>query len=55
MFDQFWHDIWITLFVVLIIIGIFAGQGLVIGLGMMGLLVAGISWMWSRLSLEEVT
>ena len=36
MFNQFWHDIWITLFVILIIIGIFAGQGLVIGLGMNG-------------------
>ncbi|MDP6453510.1 MAG: DUF58 domain-containing protein [SAR202 cluster bacterium] len=55
MFNQFWHDIWITLFVILIIIGIFAGQGLVIGLGMMGMLVAGISWLWNKLSLEEVT
>ncbi|MAF51751.1 MAG: hypothetical protein CL694_01840 [Chloroflexi bacterium] len=55
MFNQFWHDIWILLFVVLIIIGVFAGQGLVIGFGVMGLLVAGISWVWNRLSLEEVS
>jgi len=55
LFNQFWHDIWIILFVVLIIIGIFSGQGMVIGLGMMGMLVAGISWLWNRLSLEEVT
>ncbi|MCH7801838.1 MAG: DUF58 domain-containing protein [Chloroflexi bacterium] len=55
MFNQFWHDMWIILFVILIIIGIFSGQGLVIGFGAMGLLVAGISWVWNRLSLEEVT
>ena len=55
MFNQFWHDMWITLFVILIIIGVFSGQGLVIGFGAMGLLVAGISWVWNRLSLEEVT
>ena len=48
-------DLWIVLFVVLIVIGIFAGQGLVIGLGMMGLLLTGISWLWSRVSLEQVT
>ena len=54
MFDQFWHDIWIILFVLLIIIGVFAGQWLVIGLGAMGLVVAGISWVWNKLSLEEV-
>jgi len=33
---------------------VFAGQGLVIGLGAMGLVVAGISWVWNKLSLEEV-
>ena len=55
MFRQFWNDLWITLFVVLIVIGIFAGQGLVVGFGVMGLLVAGISRLWNRLSLEEVS
>ncbi len=48
-------DLWIILFVLLIVIGVFAGQGLVIGLGMMGLLLTGISWLWSRVSLEHVT
>lgn len=55
MFNQLWYDLWILLFVILILIGIFAGQGMVIGFGAMGLLVAGISWMWNRVSLEEVS
>ena len=55
MFSQAWQDLWITLFVLLIIIGVFAGQGMVIGFGAMGLLIAGISWLWNRLSLEEVS
>ena len=54
MFNRFWHDIWIPMFVLLIIIGIFSGYGLVIGLGAMGLVVAGVSWLWNRLSLEDV-
>ena len=54
MFNKIWHDIWIAMFVLLIIVGIFSGQGLVIGLGVMGLIVAGVSWVWNRLSLEEV-
>lgn len=54
MFNKVWHDIWIVMFVVLIIVGIVAGQGLVIGLGVMGLIVAGVSWVWNKLSLEEV-
>ena len=45
---------WIFLFVLLIAIGVLGGQGLVIGLGVMGLVVAGISWLWNKLSLEEV-
>ena len=54
MFNKVWHDIWILMFALLIIVGIIAGQGLVIGLGAMGLVVAGVSWVWNRLSLEEV-
>ena len=54
MFNRFWHDIWILMFVLLIFVGIFSGQALVIGLGIMGLLVALVSWLWNRLSLEEV-
>ena len=55
MLERAWQDLWIGLFVLLIAIGVFAGQGLVIGLGAMGLVVAGISRVWSRLSLDEVT
>ena len=55
MFNQAWHDLWLTLFVVLILIGIFSSQGLVAGFGAMGLLVAGVSWLWNRVSLEEVS
>ncbi len=54
MFNRFWHDIWIPLFVLLIIIGVISGHGLVIGLGVMGLLVASTSWLWNRLALEDV-
>ncbi len=54
MFLLVWQDIWIVLFILLIAIGVFAGQGLVIGLGVMGLVVAGISWLWNKLSLEDV-
>ncbi len=54
MFNRFWHDIWVVMFVLLILVGIFSGQALVIGLGVMGLLVALVSWLWNRLSLEEV-
>ncbi|MCI0439649.1 MAG: DUF58 domain-containing protein [Chloroflexi bacterium] len=55
MFQQFIQDLWIPLFIVLILIGIFAGQGLIIGFGAMGLLVAGVSWLWNRVSLEDVS
>lgn len=55
MFNQLWHDLWITVFVILIFIGIFAGQGLVIGFGVMGLLVAGVAWFWNRVSLEDLS
>ena len=54
MFNRFWQDIWTLMFVLLIVIGVIAGQGLVIGLGAMGLLVGGVSWLWNRLALEEV-
>ena len=55
MFNAFWHDVWIALFVLLIVIGVFGGQGLVVGLGVMGLAVAGIAWLWNKLSLENVS
>ena len=55
MFAQIWQELWIPLFVVLIVIGVTAGQGLVIGFGAMGLVVVGISRLWNRVSLEEVS
>ncbi len=55
MFKQAWQDLWLTLFVILILIGIFSSQGLVAAFGAMGLLVAGVSWLWNRVSLEEVS
>ena len=54
MLTRLWHDLWIGLFVVLIIAGVFSGHGLLIGFGVMGLLVAGVSWLWNRVSLEDV-
>ncbi len=55
MLSQMWHELWIIIFVVLIIIGIFAGEGLLIGFSVMGLLVTGTARLWNRASLEDVT
>ena len=55
MLNQLWHDLWIVVFVVLIFIGVFAAQSLVIGFGVMGLLLAGTAWIWNRLALQELT
>ena len=54
MFRRLWHDLWITLFILLILIGLFSGKGLIIGMGVMGLLVAALSWVWNSLSLEDL-
>ena len=54
MFDRFWHDIWVAMFVLLVIVGVFAGQGFLVGLGVMGLVMAGISWLWNRLSMKNL-
>jgi len=53
--EKAWHDLWIGLFVVLIAIGVFTGQSPLLGLSAMGLLIAGIARLWSKLSLDEVT
>ena len=55
MLGRFWQDLWITLFIVLIFIGVFSGIGVVIAFAVMGLLVTGIGRLWNRLSLEEVS
>ena len=55
LFSRAWRNPWMTLSVVLILLGAVAREGLVIGFGVMGLLVAGISWLWNKVSLEEVS
>ena len=55
MLGQGWRELWTALFIILIAIGVFAGQGLVIGFGVMGLLVEGVSWVWYKVSLEKLT
>ena len=54
MLGRLWQEMWLTLFVILVAVGVFAGQGMVIGFGVMGLLIAGVSWLWSRTSLDQV-
>ena len=54
MLVRLWHDLWIGLFLALIVVGVFAGHGLLIGFSVMGLLVAGVSWLWNRVALEDV-
>ncbi len=54
MLSRIWHEIWMILFVGLILIGIFAGEGLLIGFSAMGLLVTGAAWLWNKMSLEDV-
>ena len=48
-------EVWILLFLLLMGIGLFSGQGIVIALGVMGFLVGGISWLWNRVSLDRVS
>ena len=55
MLAQLWQELWTGLFVVLILIGVFSGQSIVIGFGAMGLLMTGVSWLWARVSLDHVT
>ena len=39
---------------ILILIGIFSGMGMAIGLGAMGLLVASVAWIWNKFCLEDL-
>lgn len=50
-----WHDFWIAFFVIVIAIGFFMGQGVVIAFGAMGVISGAVSLAWNRLSLDEVT
>ncbi len=49
------HELWLIFFAVLVAAGILAGQVLIGGFGILGLIIGSIAWLWSRLSLEEVT
>ncbi|MCY3543483.1 MAG: DUF58 domain-containing protein [Chloroflexi bacterium] len=55
MLSQMLHELWMIVFVVLIGIGIFAGEGLLIGFSVMGLLVVGTARLWNRASLLHLT
>ena len=55
MSDYPLQEVWVILFSILLIVGVFAAEGLVIGFALMGLSVVGISWAWNRVSLEDLT
>jgi len=44
----------VSVFSVLIILGLALGEGFLVGLGVMGNLMIGVAWVWNRLSLEDV-
>ena len=50
-----WHDFWIGFFAIVIAIGFFMGQGVVIAFGAMGVVSGAVSLAWNRLSLDDVT
>ena len=55
MLSRMWHEFWLILFAALIGVGVFAGAGMLIGFGAMGLLITGAGWLWNRVSLEDVS
>ena len=54
MVKKFWNDCWVLIIIALVIIGIFSGQGLILGLSVMSLVVVFIAWLWNKVSLENV-
>ena len=54
MVKKFWNDCWILIIIALVIIGIFSGQGLILGLSVMSLVVVFVAWLWNKVSLENV-
>ena len=54
MVKNFWNDCWVLIIIALVIIGIFSGQGLILGLSVMSLVVVLIAWLWNKVSLENV-
>ena len=51
---EFWQDFWIVAFGIILIAGLFLGQGLVLAFGVMGLLAGAISVVWNKVALEDV-
>ncbi|MBI4298723.1 MAG: DUF58 domain-containing protein [Chloroflexi bacterium] len=47
-------DLWVLFLALVILVGLISGQGIIISLGVMSLLVGSLSWTWNRLSLERV-
>ena len=54
MVKKFWNDCWILIIIALAIIGIFSGQGLILALSVMSLVVVFVAWLWNKVSLENV-
>jgi len=52
---RFWHDMWLVFFILILAAGIMMGQGLIIAFGAMGLAAGPVSWVWNRVSLDEVS
>ena len=49
------QDMWLFLFIIPVAVGLFMGQGLVLAFGIIGIVVGAVSWLWNRVSLEEVS
>ena len=54
MVKRVWNDCWVLIIIALVIIGIFSGQGLILGLSVMSLVVVFVAWLWNKVSLENV-
>jgi uncharacterized protein (DUF58 family) len=54
MVKKFWNDCWVLIIIALVIIGLFSGQGLILGLSAMSLVVVFVAWLWNKVSLENV-
>ena len=54
MSSRFGQDAWSALFIVLVVLGFITGKPVVIGFGLMGMVIVTVSWLWNRVSLEEV-
>tara|TARA_B100000586_G_scaffold98936_1_gene70784 strand:- start:600 stop:1835 length:1236 start_codon:yes stop_codon:yes gene_type:complete len=54
MVKKFWNDCWVLIIIALVIIGLFSGQGLILGLSVMSLVVVFVAWLWNKVSLENV-